>query len=70
MWILKEIEEINISRFIYEFCDFALPFSCFHEVDNDGNSDCNKEMLEIIEKHKVTQNKIDPRWEQLKQFIN
>lgn len=66
----NKVDEINISQFIYEFCDFALPICCSHAVDEFGNSDCNKEMLEIIEKHKVNENKIDPRWEQLKQFIN
>ncbi len=66
----SKADKINISQFIYEFCDFALPICCAHPVDVHGNSDCNKAMLEIIEKHKVNENKIDPRWEQLKQFIN
>lgn len=66
----KNVNQIDVSRFIYEFCDFALPISCKHPEDEDGNAGCNKEMLELLETYNNDNDTIDPRWEQLKQFIN
>lgn len=59
--------EINISQFIYEFAHFALPFKRMHPVDSDGNSTCNNEMLDILDKHAVEVNEeiVDSRWEKL-----
>ncbi len=65
----KKANEINISRFIYEFCEFALPISCVHSTTN-GETNCNKKMLEILNKYNKEEPKVDPRWEKLKQFIN
>ena len=66
----KNTSEINISQFIYEFSNFALPFQHYHPDTADGQTGCNKEMLDLINKHlpKEEEEAIDPRWEKLKEL--
>lgn len=69
----RSINEINISQFIYEFANFALPFAHYHPNDKNGNSTCNPEMLKIIGSHVSQQediNIIDYRWEKLIEIQN
>lgn len=66
----RKEDSINISQFIYEFCDFALPISCIHPDLENGEPGCDKTMLDILNKHKAEENNIDPRWEELKKIMN
>lgn len=66
----KNEDSINIDQFIYEFCEFSLPLSCVHPKDDEGNDTCNKKMIDIIDDYKAEDEKIDPRWEKLKEFLN
>jgi len=62
------LNEINISQFIYEFANFALPFVHYHPLDKNKLPTCNPEMLKLIEKHSSIEqegNTIDIRWEKL-----
>ena len=72
--ILSEKEyEFDLSQYIYEYINLLVPMRHVHPEDARGNSMCNKEMLEIIEKinQKPTgQEEIDPRWEALKKIKN
>ena len=59
--------EINISQFIYEFANFALPFQHYHPDTADGKLGCNQEMLNLLNEHLLVEEEIiDPRWEKLK----
>jgi uncharacterized metal-binding protein YceD (DUF177 family) len=66
----KNTSEINISQFIYEFSNFALPLQHYHPDTADGKPGCNPEMLELLNKHllKKEDQVIDPRWEKLKEL--
>ncbi|PLX09439.1 MAG: hypothetical protein C0596_02575 [Marinilabiliales bacterium] len=65
----KNKSEINISQFIYEFANFALPLQHYHPDDENGNSGCNVEMLELLNKHLIKEEeKTDPRWDALKEL--
>lgn len=68
----KSENEINISQFIYEFANFALPFTRYHHADKKGNPGCDPAMLEILEKHRYkNEEKIaDPRWAKLAEIKN
>jgi uncharacterized metal-binding protein YceD (DUF177 family) len=58
---------ISLARYIYEFIHLSLPFKRTHQFLEK----CNPKMLEYIEKMGLTINineRIDPRWENLKQL--
>ncbi len=65
---------LNVSQYIYEFICLAIPFQKYHPDDENGNSTCNKEMLDRLESMKVNEEEktteIDPRWDKLKDLIN
>ena len=72
--ILSEKEhEFDSTQYIYEFINLLVPMRHVHPDDENGNSTCNPEMLETIEKltHKQPDpEEIDPRWEALKKLKN
>ena len=59
---------INLAQYFYESIHLALPLKRTHPDDENGNSTCNSEMLELLKQHQKEANKetIDPRWEKLK----
>lgn len=59
---------VNLAQYFYESIHLALPLKRTHPDDENGNSTCNKEMLELIKQHQKGENEetIDPRWEKLK----
>lgn len=57
--------KINISKYIYEYICLLLPYRLVHPEDENGNSQCDPEMvrrLSELSPHPVT----DPRWDSLK----
>jgi len=67
--ILAESEnEIDISKYIYEFISLLLPIKRIHPEDENGNSRCNKEMIKKIKEFSKTK-KSDGRWDELKKII-
>jgi uncharacterized metal-binding protein YceD (DUF177 family) len=63
--------EINLAQYFYESIHLMLPLKRVHPDDENGNSTCNEEMLELIEKYKKGEDEdsIDPRWEKLKNLF-
>lgn len=72
IFLEKGKTEINIAQLIYEFSHFALPLQHYHPDTETGETGCNKEMLEILNNHMIieSEEKIDPRWEKLKEIKN
>ncbi|MCK9255363.1 MAG: DUF177 domain-containing protein [Bacteroidales bacterium] len=73
--LLKRGENsINISQFIYEFAHFGLPIVHFHPENEKGESTCNEEMLKILEKYSLVEEKdeekLDPWLSQLSEIKN
>jgi len=64
--ILSDNEyQIDISELINEYIILSLPLKKVHPADENGNNDCNKEVIKKLEE--LSEKKtIDPRWEQLK----
>ncbi len=62
--------EIDLSPYIYETIVFSLPMKRIHPDDSDGNSTCNKEMIERLNKYLIQEPTIDPRWDALKKLLN
>ncbi len=57
--------KFDLSTYIYEFIHLSLPARLLHTDDEDGNSTCDPEMLQLLEKLTPT-GSVDPRWEALK----
>lgn len=72
--MLSEKEhEFNTAQYIYEYITLLIPLRHVHPDDALGNSTCNPEMLDTIEKitsKQAENDEIDPRWEVLKNLKN
>jgi len=75
IWVLHPNEhEINLEQYFFECISLSLPIQRMHPEDNHGNSGCNTEMLNILNKHNLAVSEIkkehDPRWDNLKKLLN
>ncbi|MFO8234532.1 MAG: DUF177 domain-containing protein [Bacteroidales bacterium] len=63
--------EINLAQYFYESIHLSLPLKRVHPNDENGNSTCDKSMLELLEKYtkKKDEDNIDPRWDDLKNLF-
>jgi uncharacterized metal-binding protein YceD (DUF177 family) len=73
IWQLHEkAYELDLTHFLYETIELALPSQRIHPGDENGYPTCNAEMLQKLaeltpkEEHQTTET--DPRWEALKQL--
>jgi uncharacterized protein len=65
-------KSINVAQWIYEDVALTVPLRKVHPDDENGNSTCDKEMLDILEKYSINEKedtKIDPRWGALKDLM-
>lgn len=66
--ITKEMSEINIEDWIYEYIILSLPIRCVH----DNIEDCDQEVIKYLEqdneKSEQDNDEVDPRWEKLKEL--
>jgi uncharacterized metal-binding protein YceD (DUF177 family) len=61
--------ELDLSTYLYEYITLSLPIKRVHPVDKDGNSTCDTETLEKLDKFIVDEpgeEETDPRWNGLK----
>jgi uncharacterized protein len=56
----------DLSQYIYEYVNLMLPIKRVHPDDENGNSTCNREMLDRIDNYKASSG--DPRWDALKKL--
>ena len=72
VFLEKSKTEINIAQLIYEFAHFALPLQHYHPDKENGDTGCDKKMLDILENYLIVENEktLDPRWDKLKEFKN
>jgi len=58
--------ELELSQLFYEFVHLALPLQRIHPDDPEGNSTCNKVMLNKLDKYIGDKTlEIDSRWKEL-----
>ena len=65
--------EFDIAQYIYEYTHLSLPYRRIHPEDKNGNSLCNKEMLNKLNEYVIREQEkeTDPRWDNLKDiFLN
>jgi len=74
IWQLHEkAHELDLTHFLYESIELALPTQLIHPDDENGNPTCNPEMLKKLAELSPKTNeqnttKTDPRWDKLKQL--
>ncbi len=67
--VLPEHEhQIDLSSYLYEFIILLLPIRMVHPEDENGNSDCNPEIIQKIKN--LSEPEPDPRWGSLKDLIS
>ena len=66
--------ELDLTHFLYEAIELALPNPHIHPNDENGNPTCNPEMLQKLaelapKQHETTETtETDPRWDALKEL--
>lgn len=66
-------KSINVAQWLYEDAALTIPYKKVHPLDENGNSTCNHEMLDILERYTISDKeeiKTDPRWDALKGLLN
>jgi uncharacterized metal-binding protein YceD (DUF177 family) len=67
--VLKEgLEEIDITQYLYEYIELAIPSRRVPCEEEDNNAQCDEETLAKFNELKVEEEieKTDPKWDQLK----
>ena len=59
--------KINLGQHIFEYINLLFPYKRVHPDDEEGNSLCNKEMLNKLKSMEKTE-QTDPRWDALKKI--
>lgn len=69
--IAPEDDKINIAQHLYEFIILQIPMKKTCEMDRMGEKECNPKMMARLEENKVDEDdRIDPRWNKLKDIKN
>ena len=68
VYISKSDDFIDISNLIYEFILLSIPLRCVHPENENGESDCNQEVLKKLTSTK--EENVDPRWAALEKLKN
>ena len=66
-YIKKSESSLNLKQLIFEIIILNLPNKRQHPFDEEGNSTCNEEMVDLVLKYtEVEKKSSDPRWDALK----
>ena len=68
-YIKKSENKLDLKHLIYELIVVNTPKKRHHPLDEKGNSTCNKEMIDLVNKYtQVKKKSSDPRWDALKKY--
>jgi len=66
-YIKKSENSLNLKQLIFEIIILNLPNKRQHPFDEEGNSTCNEEMVDLVNKYtEIEEKSSDPRWDALK----
>ena len=69
IFINESDKELNLDNILYEMIVLAFPTKRQHKLNSVKNDECNKEMVNLINKYSIKEQKdFDPRWEALKKL--
>jgi len=67
IYINSNDKELSIEHLIFELITLSLPNRRQHPINEDGTTNCNKEMISLIDKYNNIERKSsDARWDALK----
>ena len=68
-YIKKSENKLDLSHLIFELIVLTAPKKRQHALDKQGNSTCNKEMVDLVSKYtQIKERTSDPRWDALKEI--
>ncbi|MGE5428604.1 MAG: YceD family protein [Methylococcaceae bacterium] len=71
IWVSTNDYQLNVAQLIYEFIGLAIPIKKVHPLDENGNSTCDPEMIEKLNKYIVREDKTEnPVWKDLKKLLD
>ena len=75
MVLSRSEDKIELAKHFYDYILLNMPIQRIHPEDEDGDSTCDPEMIEKIEKYEAGENdqdnkETDPRWDKLKGLYN
>lgn len=71
IWISPDDYQLNVAQLIYEFIGLAIPIKKVHPEDENGNSTCDPEMIEKLNKYIVREDQVEnPVWKDLKKLLD
>ncbi len=71
IWVSTNDYQLNVAQLIYEFIGLAIPIKKIHPDDEEGNSMCDSEMIEKLEKYIVREGEENPSvWKDLKKLLD
>ena len=66
-YIKKSENKLDLKHLIFELIVLNAPKKRQHALDKQGNSTCNKEMVDLVKKYtQIKEKSSDPRWDALK----
>ena len=69
IFVDEKDKELILDSILYEMIVLAFPSKRQHQLNAINDEECNKEMVNLINKYSVKENNnIDPRWEALKKL--
>ena len=71
IWVSANDYQLNVAQLIYEFIGLAVPIRKVHPEDENGNSTCDPQMIEKLNKYIVReQEQSNPVWKDLKKLLD
>lgn len=65
IYIQPHQNTINLKSLFFEIITLSIPNKRIHIKDKKGNSECNNDMLKLIEKYMQKEEGYDERWQKL-----
>jgi uncharacterized metal-binding protein YceD (DUF177 family) len=71
IWVGANDNQLNVAQLIYEFICLAVPIKRIHPIDKNGNSTCDPEMIEKLDRYIIkNEGETNPLWNDLKKLLN
>jgi len=71
IWVSTNDYQLNVAQLIYEFICLAVPIKKIHPDDENGNTTCDPEMIEKLDKYIVRDGEANNSvWKDLKKLLD
>lgn len=71
IWVSANDYQLNVAQLIYEFICLAVPIKRVHPEDENGNSTCDPEMIEKLDKYIIREDGENSSvWNDLKKLLD